>query len=427
MTYKLNYPVATVVFAGLVVPSLAALLAKLLFEDQLWASTAFHSLLEGLGVLLNISLAIYILLHIRCKLLTPRFIWPASGFLAMAMIGAFHGSLAPSNTFVGLHSIGVLLGGLLFSLIVLPAKIQQQRWIKAVPLLAISLGLLVSITVILSDHLLPISFLQEGKFSPLAIILNSLGGLGFLLITLYLLLNRNADLSHYLLAIMTLMFAVSAVLFEYSTLWDATWWLWHFLRFVSLSLLLAYFFYWFYLQTEITRSQAEKFENLAFRDSLTQLPNRALFYKQLDMELKKAKRQQHTLALLFVDLDRFKQVNDTLGHDIGDKLLILVAERLRQCLREADLLARMGGDEFTVILNGNQTEDSAGKVAQHIIDVLTPRYQVDQHEIDIGASIGIAFYPKDGSEISQLMRLADTAMYQAKAAGRNSYRIYQPD
>ncbi|UQB41922.1 GGDEF domain-containing protein [Thiomicrospira microaerophila] len=416
-----------VIVPGLVIPLFLALIANFFLADLVWPNPILHALLEGAGVIVYMSLGIYITTLVKTHALPIRFYWPVASFLSMGVITVFHGSSEPGNTFVGLHSVSVLIGGLLMAMIALPSRLHKPSLLKHLPWLGLVIGFGISLAMIMMDQQFPTMLVEEGVFSETAIILNTLGAVGFLVATLHLLFYKKAELSHWALAVLTLLFSASAILFEYSALWDATWWLWHFLRFMALSMLLAYFFHWFYKQAEDAKSQADKLENLAFRDSLTQLPNRALFYQQFNLELQKAKRNQFTLALLFIDLDRFKQVNDTLGHDIGDKLLVLVAARLNHALRQADLLARMGGDEFTVILNGHQTEASASKVAQHIINTLTPNYQIDQHDINIGASIGIAFYPKDGSEMGTLMRLADTAMYQAKAAGRNTYRIYQSD
>lgn len=414
-----------VMLPGLVVPLILALVIPILFGTGNWPNIPLHSVIEGAGVLLNLILGLYVILLIHADKLCVRFYWVASGFIAMAIIGAFHGSVEPGHTFVGLHSLGVFVGGLLFSLLVLPASWQSSRWLKQLPWLSLFGALCLSFALLVSQHLLPNMLQDEDLFSPAAITFNTLGAAGFLIASLTLMLHPKSNPSHQNLAVLTLMLTVSAVLFEYSSLWDATWWLWHFLRLTALSLILGYFFIWFYQQTQHTKQQAKKLETLAFRDALTQLPNRALFYQQLAQELKQAQRDQHNLALLFIDLDRFKHVNDNLGHDIGDQLLIAVAQRLSHALRQADLLARMGGDEFTVILNGAQTRETAAKVAQNIIDCIAPVYKIEGHTLQIGASIGIAFYPGDAKELGTLMRLADTAMYLAKSSGRNTYRFYE--
>jgi len=276
----------------------------------------------------------------------------------------------------------------------------------------------------ISDDLFP-QMLRAGAFSDTAILFNSLGALGFVIATVRFILCTEVHHAPTILAIYSLLFAVAGILFEYSLLWDATWWLWHLIRFFALSFVLSYFFYLFYQQTETTRLHAQKLETLAFRDSLTQLPNRSLFYQQLALAMSQAARNKTQLALMFIDLDKFKVVNDTLGHDIGDHLLVAVAARLQNSLRQTDLLARMGGDEFTVILNGDQNQHTAGRVAQHLIDAVKPPYHIQGHHIEIGASIGMAFYPADSQDVNSLMRLADTAMYNAKSLGSNRYCFYQ--
>jgi len=416
-----------VITAGLLIPLTLALFAITLFEDSLWPNVSLHALMEGAGVILNLSLGLYLLSLVKTELVSPRFIWPAASFLTMAVMGGFHGTVEPSNTFVGLHSIGVLIGGLLMAIMILPIHVHHQsNLIRALPWLAIIFGLAISLVMLIADHNFPSMLKQEGQFSEIAIAFNTLGGLAFLATTLYLLFKQFDNTAARGLATLTLLFFISAVLFEYSVLWDPVWWLWHLLRFVALSLLLGYFFYWFYQQAISTKHQAEKFETLAFRDSLTCLPNRAYFHQQISYHIKLAHRNNQRLGLLFIDLDRFKQVNDQLGHHIGDQLLTLVADRLAKCVRETDLLARMGGDEFTIILNGEQNAQTVKIISQNILSAITPEYLIGTHSIEIGASIGVAFYPDDASEVNELMRLADTAMYQAKEQGRNTMRFINP-
>lgn len=384
-----------------------------------------HSLLEGAGVMINFSLAAFLLILIRVEILNRQFNWAVSGFIALAIIGAFHASVEPGQSFVGLHSLGTMIGGLLFGFMLLPESLFPRRLLNALPVLSGAIALAVSL-VLLSDTPSQLPMLDTpGSFSKIAVSLNLIGAIGFILAAIGFMLCKQQTLAHQPLAIMALLYATAAVLFEYSVLWDATWWLWHFLRFFALLLLLTHFFVWFLQQTRQTRQHAEQMESIAFKDTLTQLPNRAFFYQQLDLQIKLAKRHHSSLALLFIDLDRFKIVNDTLGHQVGDQLLTQVAGRLRSSLRESDLLARMGGDEFTVIINEHQTQATASKVAQHIIDTIKPPFEIQGHAIEIGASIGIAFYPKDAEDVHDLLRLADTAMYQAKSGGRNRYHIYE--
>ena len=173
-------------------------------------------------------------------------------------------------------------------------------------------------------------------------------------------------------------------------------------------------------------SRAERHvRHLAYYDILTGLPNRVLLADRLGQALAKAQREPHTLAVLFVDLDRFKQVNDTFGHDAGDKLLKEVAKRLTQRVRENDTVARLGGDEFIVLLDGIQSAEDAALVARKLLEGLKAPFDIGDLEIAITASIGIAVHPYDGNDIGRLVKHADTAMYRAKEYGLNRYEFYQ--
>lgn len=172
------------------------------------------------------------------------------------------------------------------------------------------------------------------------------------------------------------------------------------------------------------QKQAQKrIEYMAHFDALTGLPNRTLFYDRLEQALSLAKRNDGGVALLFMDLDGFKQVNDTMGHHAGDLLLKGVAERLRQCIRESDTVARLGGDEFTVILNDAHEQHSVARIAEKIIASLAQPFDLEGNEAKIGVSIGIARYSEEASTEDELVKNADQAMYAAKAAGKNTYRF----
>ncbi|MDI6816015.1 MAG: PAS domain S-box protein [Actinomycetota bacterium] len=175
------------------------------------------------------------------------------------------------------------------------------------------------------------------------------------------------------------------------------------------------------------RKHAEEMLNyMAFYDLLTDLPNRTLLSDRLILAIANAHRSGNMMALLFLDLDRFKTINDTLGHTVGDKLLQQVADRLKGCLREGDTIARLGGDEFTLLLPQIVTVDDATSVAQKIIDVLKPPFGFDGRELHITTSIGIALYPSDGKDVQSLLKNADIALYRAKEQGRNNYQLYTP-
>ncbi len=159
-------------------------------------------------------------------------------------------------------------------------------------------------------------------------------------------------------------------------------------------------------------------------DAVTGLPNRNLFSDRLQHALQVTNRSQNQGALLFIDLDRFKQVNDTLGHSIGDRLLQQVAERLQACVRKTDTAARLGGDEFAVIIPEVQDSYVFKNIASKILKSLSARYVIDDNDIFISCSIGITLYPDDGTDAEQLIRNADSAMYKAKELGRNNYQYY---
>ena len=176
---------------------------------------------------------------------------------------------------------------------------------------------------------------------------------------------------------------------------------------------------------EQLQQQTELLNFQAYHDNLTQLPNRALFEDRLEQSLKNAHRNKDIFGLLFIDLDNFKHINDTLGHDIGDKVLQMTAKRLLSCIREEDTLARIGGDEFTMIIQKLHNHTSVTHVANKIIQALEPALLIEKHTLHISASIGISIYPQDATSKQDLLKYADTAMYQAKHTGRNKYVLYQ--
>ena len=180
---------------------------------------------------------------------------------------------------------------------------------------------------------------------------------------------------------------------------------------------------------DITERQKkeEQLYYMATHDGPTGLPNRSLFNDHLLLALHRAHRNHQKLAIMLIDMDRFKDVNDTLGHKVGDKLLRAIADRFKSCLRKSDIIARMGGDEFLLFLSPiNQTED-AYTAAQKILTASQKPFVVDGREITITPSIGIAIYPTNGKDIDSLVKNADIAMYNAKEKGRNRYQLYSAD
>jgi len=169
----------------------------------------------------------------------------------------------------------------------------------------------------------------------------------------------------------------------------------------------------------------ERLTYLAQYDHLTGLVNRSLFRDRLIQAMARSKRLQQPIGLMLLDLDRFKSVNDTLGHDIGDELLKAVSERLKSCVREVDTVARMGGDEFTIILEGVPSEASIVVVAKRIAESISSMFELKGHSISIGVSIGITVYPHDDHGIDELLKHADAAMYRAKQQGGSGFHFHE--
>ena len=170
----------------------------------------------------------------------------------------------------------------------------------------------------------------------------------------------------------------------------------------------------------------EAIRHEAHHDTLTDLPNRRLFKDILSIELAKAQRGKKRFAVLFLDLDRFKYINDTLGHDIGDQLLKEVAERLRCSVRASDTVSRMGGDEFNILLTEVPRSEAIITVAQKVVDSFGKPFVISGHAFDMSTSVGISTFPEDGETIEALFKNADIAMYHAKEQGGNSYQFYNP-
>jgi len=175
----------------------------------------------------------------------------------------------------------------------------------------------------------------------------------------------------------------------------------------------------------IERKRAEEhLTYLAQYDHLTGLVNRSLFRDRLVQAMARSKRMHQPIGLMLLDLDRFKTVNDTFGHDMGDELLKAVTERLKVCVREVDTVARMGGDEFTIILEGVSSEQNILVVAKRITESIAEPFELKGHHISIGISIGITIYPHDDHPIDELLKHADTAMYRAKQQGGNAFYLH---
>lgn len=171
----------------------------------------------------------------------------------------------------------------------------------------------------------------------------------------------------------------------------------------------------------------KKLDHQAHHDSLTGLPNRVLLNQNLEYAIIEAKRKKHKVALLFIDLDHFKEINDSLGHDIGDMVLKSITSKLHETIREIDMVSRLGGDEFTVILNDLSQAQDASLIAEKLLIALSEIIQMEGHTLNVSSSIGISIYPDDGEDAQSLLKYADSAMYKAKNEGRNNYQYYSSD
>lgn len=183
------------------------------------------------------------------------------------------------------------------------------------------------------------------------------------------------------------------------------------------------------LFTDITqnRKNEEQIRQLAYYDALTGVPNRRLLEDRLDHAIRHAHRKEVRLAVMFIDLDHFKEVNDTLGHAVGDDLLLQFTARVKDCLREDDTLARIGGDEFIVLLPEMERLSYVLAVADRLIEVNRQPYQINGNQISVSSSIGISLYPEDGTTVQELINGADIAMYRAKRDGKNCYKLFAPN
>ncbi len=168
----------------------------------------------------------------------------------------------------------------------------------------------------------------------------------------------------------------------------------------------------------------EHLKHLAFYDALTDLPNRTLLMERLDQKIVNYDRQRCTLAVMFLDLDGFKLINDTFGHNVGDELLKVISKRLLELVRQSDIVARKGGDEFVFVLNNPKAKDEILHVAERIISSINEPVEVCDKTLEIGASVGISIFPDDGAKSIDLIKKADKAMYLSKVSGRNSVHFF---
>ena len=175
------------------------------------------------------------------------------------------------------------------------------------------------------------------------------------------------------------------------------------------------------------RRRQEHLQRIATQDPLTGVTNRAPFHRRAELALAGSRRSGYLVVLLFIDIDHFKEINDSLGHSAGDEVLRQVANRLSGCLREVDAIARQGGDEFIVLLDGIEKTEQITQVTTRMREEMAKPMAIEGHEVLVTSSIGIAVYPRDGADVSTLIRMADLAMYRSKQLGRNTVQFYTPE
>lgn len=184
---------------------------------------------------------------------------------------------------------------------------------------------------------------------------------------------------------------------------------------------------WSFRDVTERRRAEERIEHQAYHDALTGLPNRLLVRDHLEIALASARRRGRSVAVLFLDLDDFKRVNDSLGHSVGDELLQAVAERLQEHVRAGDTIGRLGGDEFTLVLPEIESHETAAQIAGKVLELIAEPFELTGSRLDVTTSIGISLFPIDGEDVETLLRSADTAMYRAKEVGRNTYQLSTPE
>lgn len=419
--------------------AMMALFSALLFVSVLppLSSTSYlpnptlHTAVEMLGAIPAIAFAVLLLGRDRQGDLDSHLYLVALGFLAMGILDGFHAvSDETAPTFVWLRSLASIAGGLFPALIWLgwgPA-LQRLAFHRLVAVLAGGVGLF----FLLRPEALPALDTYGGFAVPLEVI-NIVAGLLSFTACVYF-ANRHArsrDAEDLTFAVFYMVLGTAAIIFPFSRLWDGQWWLWHVLRLIAYAFTIQYMFACHMgmlrdMKQEITeRTRAEaQIEFLAYHDALTHLPNRLLARNHAEMAMAYADRSGNKVALLFLDLDNFKTINDSLGHVVGDAVLTTIAARLHDCIRHMDTLARLGGDEFLVVVADVHNTDVITDVAEHILDQLAKPFDVDGHDLSTSFSLGIAVYPDDGRDFDTLLMKADTAMYHAKDAGRNTYRYH---
>ena len=381
-----------------------------------------HAAIEMSGAIIAIVVA-YLLILLNSTNRGSSFNYSISAaLLAMGFLDALHAITPPGNNFVWFHNSASLLGGIFFVSVWLPEKITQKS-VKYLPLLAITTAIFVGLLSFVLPMQVPLMISSSG-FTEFSKYLSIFSGL-LMVIAAIRLYERQRDTNKQedrFFLIQCLLFGVASLLFASSNIWDPLWWGWHFMRVIAYGLALL-------LAVKNVKGMMEEIHQLAFYDPLTGLANRSLLIDRLKIALLTSTRKQQYGAILFIDIDKFKMINDTLGHGSGDMLLKEVANRLKNSLRTIDTVARIGGDEFVIFvenLGGCEVDalNNISLLSEKILYALSKLYKLGSHDYFSSASIGVNLFYGNNKSVDELINYADMAMYKAKTLGRNRVRFF---
>lgn len=376
-----------------------------------------HAAIEMGGAIIALMVA-YLLILLNSTNRGSSFNYAISAALiVMGLLDGLHAIMPSGNNFVWFRSAASFFGGLFFAAIWLPEN-TDKTLLKYLPLFAIIIAVLIAIFSLAYPVQVPL-MITSGGFSNFFMFLNTSSGILFLLAATKLYLHQritkiNED--HFFL-IQCILFGLASLIFITSQLWDRTWWAMHYLRLVAYILVL-------WLVVINVRGMIKEIHQLALYDSLTGLPNRSLLIDRLKIALTKSSRNHNFGAIIFIDVDNFKMINDSLGHASGDMLLQNVANRLKDSVRKADTVSRIGGDEFAIFVEnlGEIEEDASiniSNISKKILNNLAQEYSLATQNYFSTASIGVNLFYGIDKSIDQLINNADMAMYKAKSLGRN--------
>ena len=381
-----------------------------------------HTAIEMSGAIIAIMVA-YLLILLNSRNRGSSFNYSISAaLLAMGLLDGLHAIMPPGNSFVWFHNCASFVGGIFFASVWLPEKMCKPLN-KYLPLLAITLVILIGVLSLAFPLQVPL-MIHERDFTLFSKFLKVTSGLMMYLaaIKLYLSQRNSKKIEDLLFLLQCLLLGTASLLFAKSHPWDQLWWSWHFMRLFAYLIVL-----WIVVQN--VKEMLEEIHQLAFYDSLTGLANRSLLIDRLQIALLQSSRNQQFGAVIFIDIDNFKTINDTLGHALGDILLQRVANRLKDSVREVDTVARIGGDEFAIFVeNLSQIEETAvtniSHISEKILINLTQEYILGMQSYLSTASIGVNLFKGNEISIDELINRADMAMYKAKSLGRNRIRFF---